>query len=95
LALVLSERNKPGDSERAIELAKRSILSEPMPLSYWVLAKAFGDNDGRSDWARAEYYNLIKKEKEMKRYAKSAREKLPAGSPEYLKSGDLLNKKDK
>ncbi|MCL2748519.1 MAG: M48 family metalloprotease [Alphaproteobacteria bacterium] len=93
LALVLSERKKPGDNERAIELSKRAILSEPIPLSYWVLAKAFGDKDGRSDWARAEYYNLMKNEKQMKRYAKSAREKLQKNSPEYLKAGDLLNKK--
>ena len=53
LALVLSERNKSGDRARAIELCKRALLTSPMPLTYWVLARAY--DDGRADWARAEY----------------------------------------
>jgi predicted Zn-dependent protease len=89
LALVLTERNKPGDNERAIELAKRTILTEPTPLSYWVLVRAYGD-DARADWARAEYYAMIKKESEAKKYATAARKKLPKNSPEYIKSGDLI-----
>ena len=86
---MLCERAKPGDTDRAIELAKRSILTEPMPLSYWVLVTAYGD-DARADWARAEYYNMLKKEKEMKKYARAAQSKLEKDSPEYIKSGDLL-----
>lgn len=89
LALVLTERAKTGDADRAIELAKLSILSEPIPLSYWVLVRAYGD-DARGDWARAEYYNMIKKEKEMRKYAKSAQSRLSKDSAEYIKSGDLL-----
>ncbi|MCL1892592.1 MAG: M48 family metalloprotease [Alphaproteobacteria bacterium] len=91
LALVLAERNKPGDADRSIELAKRAILTEPQPLSFWVLAKAYG-YDARADWARAEYYGMMKNEKEMKKYAKLARSKLPKDSPEYIKAGDLLQK---
>lgn len=89
LALVLCERAKPGDTDRAIELAKRSILTEPMPLSYWVMVMAYGD-DARADWARAEYYNMLKNKKEMKKYARIAQSKLEKDSPEYIKSGDLL-----
>jgi predicted Zn-dependent protease len=89
LALVLSERAQPGDAARAIELAKRAILAEPQPLAYWVLAKAYGD-DPLADWAFAEYYNLTKNEKNMKKYAKAAQSRLPKNSPEYIKSGDLL-----
>lgn len=88
LALVLSDRRKSGDTEQAIELCKRALLKEPAPLTYWVLAKLF--DDGKSDWAMAEYYNMVGKSKESKRYAKKAQSTLPKNSPEYIKSGDLL-----
>ena len=91
LALVLTERNGVGDAARATELCRRSLLGEPAPLTYWVLARAYGTNDaGRSDWAMAEYYNLIGNDGEMRRYAKQAQRKLQKNSPEYIKSGDLL-----
>ena len=89
LALVLTERNKPGDNARAIELCKRSLLVQPAPLTYWVLARAYEDG-GLSDWARAEYYHLRGDEENARKYAKLARKKLPKDSPEYIKSGDLL-----
>jgi predicted Zn-dependent protease len=91
LALVLSERDKPGDDARAIEMCKRAILSEPAPLAYWVLARAYGDTDiGRNAWALAEYNKLIGKNTEAKTYAKRAQKKLPKDSPEYIKAGDII-----
>ena len=93
LALVLNERNKPGDKERAAELTRTAILTEPTPLAYWVLAQTFEDGDGRADWAMAEYYNLNNDEKNAKSYAKRARKKLKSDTPEYIKSGDILDKK--
>jgi predicted Zn-dependent protease len=90
LALVLSERNKPGDKERAIELCKRVILSEPAPLAYWILARV--TNDGISDWAMAEFYNMNGDMKNARKYAKLAQKKLQKNSPEYIKSGDILKK---
>ncbi len=92
LALVLTERNKSGDGPRAIELCKRALLVAPAPLTYWVLARAYGDDDGRGDWARAEYYSMIGNTKNAKKYAKFARQKLKSDAPEYIKSGDILNK---
>lgn len=91
LALVLSERKKQGDDQQAIELCKRAILSQPQPLTYWILARVY--KDGKSDWAMAEYYDMLNNVKESKKYAKKAQKSLPKGSPEYLKSGDLLNEK--
>ncbi|MDR0726744.1 MAG: M48 family metalloprotease [Rickettsiales bacterium] len=88
LALVLSERRKVGDDTRAIELCKRAILKEPMPLTYWVLARV--EESGKSDWAMAEYYNMLDKKKESRQYAKKAQKNLPKGSPKYIKAGDLL-----
>lgn len=92
LALVLTERNKSGDGPRAIELCKRALLAAPAPLTYWVLARAYGDDDGRGDWARAEYYSMIGNTQNAKKYAKIARQKLKSDAPEYIKSGDILNK---
>lgn len=93
LALVLAERNKPGDRARAAELTRTAILREPTPLAYWVLAQTFDDGDGRADWAMAEYYNLNNNEKNAKAYAKRAQKKLKKSDPEYIKSGDILNRK--
>lgn len=92
LALVLTERNKSGDAAQAIELCKRALLAAPAPLTYWVLARAYGDDDGRGDWARAEYYSMIGNTKNAKKYANFARQKLKSDAPEYIKSGDILNK---
>lgn len=92
LALVLTERKKSGDGPRAIELCKRALLAAPAPLTYWVLARAYGDDDGRGDWARAEYYSMIGNTQNAKKYAKIARQKLKSDAPEYIKSGDILNK---
>jgi len=90
LALVLSERNKLGDKERAKELCKRVILTEPSPLSYWILTRV--TDGGESDWAMAEYYNMNGDKKNAKKYAKSAQKKSKKNSPEYIKSGDILKK---
>ena len=90
LALVLSERNKPGDWARAGELCKRVILTEPSPLSYWILARV--TNGGESDWAMAEFYNMNGDEKNAQKYAKLAQKKSKKDSPEYIKSGDILKK---
>lgn len=91
LALVLTERNKPDDAARAIELCKRALLSEPAPLVYWVLGRAYGDNDaGRAAWAMAEYNKMIGKDNEAKKYAKRAQKVLKKSDAEYIKAGDIL-----
>ena len=90
LALVLSERNKPDDKERATELCKSVILKEPSPLAYWILARV--TDGGESDWAMAEFYKMNGDEKNAKKYAKLAQKKSKKDSPEYIKSGDILKK---
>lgn len=90
LAVVLAERNKNGDKERANELCRRVILKEPSPLAYWILARV---NDGATaDWAMAEFYKMNHDEKNAKKYAKMARKKAKKDSPEYIKAGDILKK---
>ncbi len=91
LALVLTERKKPNDDTRAIELCKTSLLSEPTAFTYWVLARAYGDKDnGRSAWAMAEYYHMNQKEDDAKKYAKIAQKHLKKTDPEYIKAGELM-----
>lgn len=90
LALVLSERKKPNDIERANTLCKKVVLTEPSPLSYWILARV--NDSGISDWAMAEFYKMNGDNKNAKKYAKLAQKKLPKDSPEYIKSGDILKK---
>lgn len=90
LALVLSERNKPGDTDRAGELCRRVILNEPSPLAYWILARV--SNGATSDWAMAEFYKMNGDDKNAKKYAKTAQKKAKKDSPEYIKSGDILKK---
>lgn len=91
LALVLTERKKPNDDTRAIELCKTSLLSEPTAFTYWVLARAYGDTDpGRSAWAMAEYYHMNQKEDDAKKYAKIAQKHLKKTDAEYIKAGELV-----
>lgn len=90
LALVLSERNKPDDKTRAIELCKRVILNEPSPLAYWILARV--TDGGESDWAMAEFYNMNGDKANARKYAKLAQQKSKKDSPEYIKSDDILKK---
>ena len=88
LALVLSERKKPDDASRGISLCKSALLSQPAPLTYWVLAKLY--DDGREYWALAEFYNMNGDEKKAKKFASRAQQKLSPNTPEYIKSGDIL-----
>ena len=93
MAIVLTDRNKPGDRDKAIELCKSVILTEPAPLAYWTLARAYGDDDGRADWAMAEFYRMQKKDDKAREYAMRAKNRLKRGSPEYIKSDDILRDK--
>ena len=90
LALVLSERNKPNDKQRAKELCKKVILKEPAPLPYWILARV--TENAESDWAMAEFYNMNGDKANARKYAKLAQKKSKKNSPEYIKSGDILKR---
>ncbi|MDR2268655.1 MAG: M48 family metalloprotease [Rickettsiales bacterium] len=90
LALVLAGRKKTGDIERAIKLCKQTLLIEPMPLAYWVLAKT---DEKKTDYYLAEYYYLHGDPKQAKSHAKKAIKILPSDSPEYMKANDILDLK--
>ncbi len=92
LALVLTERAAPGDNERARELCLRANLTSPGALTYWALARGYG-SDARANWALAEYYSFMGNDKKARSYAKKAQKSLPHDTPEFIKSGDILQKK--
>ncbi len=94
LALVLVERGGAGDTARAAELCRHVILVEPSPVVYWVLARTFDSDDGRADWAMAEFYRLQNKNDKSREYARRAKSRLKPGTPEYIKSNDILKSKD-
>jgi len=87
-ALALTERNLDGDRAKATFAAKRAILTEPMPLAWWILAKADAD---RAEYYLAEYYYMMKDLPRAKGHAKKAVQTLPPDSPEYLKAKDILD----
>lgn len=92
LALVLAERDNSGDIDRARGLCLRANLITPSPLTYWALARVYG-SDPRANWALAEYYSLMGNNKKARSYAKQAQKSLPHDTPEFIKSGDILNRK--
>ena len=94
LALVLVERGLDADLGRAIELCKHVVLTNETPMAYWVLARTFDSDDGRADWAMAEFYRLQNKTDKSREYARRAKSRLKPGTPEYIKSNDILNSKD-
>ncbi len=89
LANVLSARRDKNDVNRAITLCKKALLYDKNSTTYWVLSKLY--TDGRSDWARAEYYAILNQDDMAKKYAKIAQSKLKKNTPEYIKSGDILD----
>ena len=91
LALVLVERGGAGDTARAAELCRHVILVDPSPIAYWVLARTFDSDDGRADWAMAEFYRMQNKPDKSREYARRAKSRLKPGTPEYIKSNDILN----
>ncbi len=94
LALVLVERGGAGDASRAAELCRHVILVDASPMAYWVLGRTFDADDGRADWAMAEFYRMQNNTEKSREYARRARGKLKPGSPEYIKSNDILNAGD-
>lgn len=90
LALVLVERGGAGDVARAAELCRRVILMDAAPMTYWVLARTYDADDGRADWAMAEFYNMQNNDKKSREYARRAKNRLKPGTPEYIKADDIL-----
>jgi len=92
LAIVLAERQRPGDAARAAELSRRVLLTRRMAMAYWTLSKAEAamGNTGVSHWAMAEFYNMRGNRTRARELARRAQRNLPRNSPEWIRAGELL-----
>ena len=93
LANVQIEQEDPGLLKPAISELKTVVLSEPHNSDAWrLLGIAFGrDNQiGLASWALAESAAAAGADKEARHRATEAMKQLPVGTPEWLRSQDIL-----
>ncbi len=94
LANVQIEQNDPSLLGPAIAEMKQVILAEPHDADAWrLLGIAYGRNDqiGLASWALAESAAEAGRAKEARDRAKQALQQLPYGSPEWLRSQDIMD----
>ncbi len=92
-ALISAEDTRGLDE--AMELARKSIISDPSPQAYRLLANGYYKK-GRlpeADLATAEALFLEGDVKQAQIFAKRAQSKLRSGSPEWIRAGDIVNYK--
>jgi predicted Zn-dependent protease len=93
LAQALISSNDPKGVDEAITLSRKSLVEDPNPQAYRILAQAYG-NKGQTpqaDLAIAEAYFLEGDVKQAKIFAQRSQRGLKAGSPEALRAGDIVN----
>lgn len=98
LALALIAKGGDENVNKAREYAKKILIYDKNAImAYWILAKIYENqnNYGVHYYYMAEYYNLAADKKRAKKFAQKALENLDKNSPEYLKSRDLINLKNK
>ena len=90
-ALISAEDAKGIDE--AITLARRSLIEDPNPQAFRILASGFGrkGQTPEADLAIAEAHFLEGDLKQAQIFAKRAQRGLKNGSPESLRAGDIVN----
>ncbi|MGE5512501.1 MAG: M48 family metalloprotease [Bacteroidota bacterium] len=92
-ALISAEDTRGLDE--AMDLARKSIISDPSPQAYRLLANGYYKK-GRlpeADLATAEALFLEGDVKQAQIFAKRAQSRLRSGSPEWIRAGDIVNYK--
>ena len=81
--------------DEAIDLARKSIVVDPAPQAYRLLANGYYKKGKlpEADLASAEAHFLEGDVKQAQIFAKRAQVKLPSGSPEWIRAGDIVNYK--
>jgi predicted Zn-dependent protease len=95
LAQALISVDEARGVDEARDLARKSIVSDPSPQAYRLLANAFYKK-GRlpeADLATAEALFLEGDVKQAQIFAKRAQSRLRSGSPEWIRAGDIVNYK--
>jgi predicted Zn-dependent protease len=94
LANVQIEQQDPTLLKPAIEELKEVVRQEPRNADAWrLLGIGFGRDGqiGLASWALAEAAAAAGADKEARHRAEEAMKQLPMGSPEWLRSQDILN----
>ena len=95
LAQALTGTNEPANIEEAIGLARKSLIEDPNPQAYRILAQGYGHKGltPQADLAIAEAHYLEGNIKQAKIFAQRSQKGLKSGSPEALRAGDIVNTK--
>jgi predicted Zn-dependent protease len=94
LANVQVEQEDPGLLPPAIQELKAVVRQEPRNADAWrLLGIAYGRNGqiGLASWALAESAAAVGDDKEARHRAEEAMKQLPMGTPEWLRSQDILS----
>lgn len=95
LAQALISSEDPKAVDEAIALARKSLISDPNPQAFRILADGLGrkGQTPEADLAIAEAHFLEGDIKKAQIFAKRAQRGLKNGSPESLRAGDIVNYK--
>ncbi len=82
-----------GKIDEAIVLARRSLIQDPNPQAYRILANAYYKQDKLpdADLATAEALFLEGDLKQAQIFARRAQPRLKNGSPNWIRAGDIVN----
>ena len=95
LAQALIGLNEPQGIDEAITLSRKSLIEDPNPQAYRILAQGYGHKGltPQADLAIAEAHYLEGDIKRAKIFAQRSQKGLKSGSPEALRAGDIVNTK--
>jgi predicted Zn-dependent protease len=82
-----------GKLDEVINLARKSLIQDPNPQAYRILANAYYKQDRlpEADLATAEALFLEGDLKQAQIFAKRAQPRLKNGSPNWIRAGDIVN----
>ena len=95
LAQALIGLNEPQGIDEAITLSRKSLIEDPNPQAFRILAQGYGHKGltPQADLAIAEAHYLEGNIKQAKIFAQRSQKGLKGGSPEALRAGDIVNTK--
>jgi predicted Zn-dependent protease len=95
LAQALIAADEVRGIDEAITLSRKSLVEDPNPQAYRLLANGYYKKGKmpEADLATAEAYFLEGDVKQAQIFAKRAQVRLPSGSPEWIRAGDIVNYK--
>lgn len=93
LATALQNTNNPATLTEAVELLRKSLVTDENPQAFRMLATAYykQDKGPEADAMIAQAYFIEGNIKQSQIFAKRAQLRLRQGSPEWIKNDDIVN----